>query len=222
MASSTGTLPEEKRPWGQLPEELVLRVLDRRWTRRDSCAVRGTCRRWRSAHDASCKKLRLRNGVTEEVLCSLCGRLPAVTRLHLNLLGAQQPVGAQSLTTVGLHAVGGLNKLTWLNLDDCNVTDKGLQQLTALTALTTLWLVAYLTSEAERDALKAAIPCLTIYYCRRRVERRVRAAPHLVRALSSLPALATLNLLACRKVTAAGVQALRNTTTAPNIHIRQI
>jgi hypothetical protein len=40
-----------------------------------------------------------------------------------------------------------------------------------------------------------------------------------VRALSSLPALATLDLRHCSKVTAAGVQALRSTAAAPNLHI---
>jgi hypothetical protein len=40
-----------------------------------------------------------------------------------------------------------------------------------------------------------------------------------VRALSSLPALTSLDLTLCDNVTAAGVQALRSTTTAPNLHI---
>ena len=38
-------------------------------------------------------------------------------------------------------------------------------------------------------------------------------------ALSSLPALTHLNLRACWKLTAAGVQALRSTTAAPGLHI---
>jgi hypothetical protein len=40
-----------------------------------------------------------------------------------------------------------------------------------------------------------------------------------VRALSSLPALTSLDLRNCNKVTAAGVQALRNTTAAPSLRI---
>ena len=40
-----------------------------------------------------------------------------------------------------------------------------------------------------------------------------------LRAVSSLPSLTFLNLTGCDKVTAAGVQALRNTTAAPNLHI---
>jgi hypothetical protein len=40
-----------------------------------------------------------------------------------------------------------------------------------------------------------------------------------VRALSSLPALTSLDLRGCNKVTAAGVQALRSTTVAPSLHI---
>jgi hypothetical protein len=33
----------------------------------------GWCRRWRDIHDASCKTLWVRDGVTEEVMHSLCG-----------------------------------------------------------------------------------------------------------------------------------------------------
>jgi hypothetical protein len=118
--------------WADLPEELMLKVLDREWTRRDSGAVRGTCRRWRAMHDASCKTLSVRDGVPEEVICSLCGRLPALTTLYL--------YDVQSLTTEGLRAVGGMTTLTWLNLDYSNVTNVGLRELRGLTALSTLYL----------------------------------------------------------------------------------
>jgi Leucine-rich repeat (LRR) protein len=165
--------------WADLPEELMLKVLDElRWWL-DSRAGRGTCRRWRAMHDASCKRLQVRDGVPEEVICSLCGRLPALTRLYLG--------GVKSLTTEGLRAVGGLTTLTWLSLYNSNVTnvglrelrdltaltflglsyssvtDVGLQELTTLTALTQLGVHGCSTSKAGRDALKAAIPGLTIY-----------------------------------------------------------
>ena len=131
-------------------------------------------------HDASCKRLWLRDGVPEEVICSLCGRLPALTILNLMYV--------QSLTTEGLRAVGGMTSLTWLSLNDSfvtnvglrelrgltalsnlylhycpSVTDVGLQELTTLTALTHLELYGCSTSKAGRDALEAAIPGLTIY-----------------------------------------------------------
>jgi hypothetical protein len=167
--------------WADLPEELKLKVLDREWTWRDSGAVRGTCRRWRAMHDASCKTLLVREGVPEEeVICSLCGRLPALTSLNLG--------GVKSLTTEGPRAVGGMTTLTELYLCASNVTnvglrelrgltalstlylpycpsvtDVGLQELTTLTALTVLNVVGCSTSKAGRDALKAAIPGLTIY-----------------------------------------------------------
>jgi hypothetical protein len=45
-SSSTGMLPEEEL-WVELPEELLLKVLDELgWC--DSRAVRATCRRWRA------------------------------------------------------------------------------------------------------------------------------------------------------------------------------
>ena len=40
------------------------------------------------------------------------------------------------------------------------------------------------------------------------------------KAVSNLPAIASLNLIFCRNVTAAGVQALRDTTAAPNLVIK--
>ena len=130
-------------------------------------------------HDASRKTLRVRDGVPEEVICSLCVRLPALTRLDLP--------GVKSLTTEGLRAVGGMTTLTLLDLGASNVTnvglrelrgltalsnlylsycpsvtDVGLQELTTLTALTQLDVRVCSTSKAGRDALKAVIPGLTI------------------------------------------------------------
>ena len=153
--ASTGTLPEEEELWVHLPEELVLRVLEiLGWARRETGAVRGSCRRWRAIHDASCKTLRVRDGVTDEVMHSLCGRMPELTTIDLMLV--------QSLTAEGLSAVGGLTALTTLGLWGCNVTDVGLQELTALTQLTKLWVVGCSTSMAGEDALKAAIPGLSV------------------------------------------------------------
>jgi hypothetical protein len=66
-----------------------------------------------------------------QVICALCGRLPALTSLNLQ--------GVQSLTTEGLNAVGGLTTLTKLDLYNCSgVTDAGLKELRHLTLLTHL------------------------------------------------------------------------------------
>ena len=67
------------------------------------------------------------------------------------------------VTNVGLRELRGLTALTELNLDYCrNVTDVGLQELTSLAALHTLCLLSCSTTKAGRDALKIAIPGLTI------------------------------------------------------------
>jgi hypothetical protein len=131
-SSSTGTLPEEEELWEWLPEELLLKVLDMLWwKRRHARAVRGVCRRWRDIHDASRKTLRIRDGVTDETMHALCGRLPALTTLSLE--------GVRSLTAEGLSAVGGLTSLTSLSLHGCrNVTNVVLQELTTLTSLSLL------------------------------------------------------------------------------------
>jgi hypothetical protein len=64
-------MPEEEL-WEWVPEELLTKVLDRlEWAPRDSGAVRGTCRRWRAAHDAmsytACAERRDGRGVVRAV-----------------------------------------------------------------------------------------------------------------------------------------------------------
>ncbi len=120
-----------------LPDELLLRVLKLvmlRWRGEKHWrgGVRGVSRTWRALHDGACTWLRLRNGVTDEVMHALCGRLPALKFLYLD--------GVTSLTADGLRAVGGLTTLTYLNLGYCNVTDAVLRELRGLTELSELWL----------------------------------------------------------------------------------
>ena len=57
-----------------------------------------------------------------------------------------------------------------------------------------------------------ALTSLDIYGC-------IELTDQTPRAVSSLPSLTFIDLNGCDKVTAAGVQALRNTTVAPNLHI---
>ena len=193
-----------------LPDELLLRVLELvmlRYGRKEwSGAVRGVSRGWRALHDGACSWLQLRNGVTDEVMHALCGRLPALKTLNL--------YGVTSLTAGGLRAVGGLTALTYLDLNGCNVTDAvlrelrdltslsrlslfgctlvtdvGVRELRDLTAITTLYLYGFThvtdvglqhcksltalscvflhgtsTTQAGRNALKAALPALTIHW----------------------------------------------------------
>jgi hypothetical protein len=81
--------------------------------------------------------------------------LPALTSLNLHY--------CHKLTNVGLRELRGLTALTELDFTCCpNVTDVGLQELTSLAALNTLHLLSCSTTKAGRDALKAAIPGLTI------------------------------------------------------------
>ena len=181
-SSSTGTLSDEV-----LPEELLMRVLGHVMLRNRGgglqkwgCAgVRGVSRQWRAVHDGVCQYLRIRHGVTGEVMHALCGRLPALTYLYL--------YEVRSLTVDGLRAVGGLTTLTNLELSYANVTDAvlrelrghteltklclnfcsdvtdvGLKHLESLTALTQLYLFHTSTTQAGRIALKAALPALTI------------------------------------------------------------
>ena len=84
-------------------------------------------------HDGACTFLHVRNGVTDEAMHALCGRLPALKTLILR--------GVKSLTADGLRAVGGLTALTHLDLRSCLiVTDAVLRELRDLTALSALHL----------------------------------------------------------------------------------
>jgi hypothetical protein len=138
MASSSTSALSDEVMWEELPEELLRRVLEHvmlwRWKRR-CCGgvVRGVSRRWRAVHDAACRRLRVRDGITDEGMHALCGRLPALTHLNLNEV--------TSLTEDGLRAVGGLATLSILDVYRCSImTDAVLWELRGLTALTTLYL----------------------------------------------------------------------------------
>jgi hypothetical protein len=119
-----------------LPDELLLRVLEHVMLGRDGKewrgGVRGVSRTWRALHDSACTRLKLHNGVTDEGMHALCGRLPALETLILG--------GATSLTADGLLVVGGLTALTFLYLDYCDVTDAVLRELRGLTELSELYL----------------------------------------------------------------------------------
>ena len=65
---------------------------------------------------------------------------------------------------MGVRELRGLTALTHLSLSGCtNMTDVGLQLLSSLTALNTLYIYNTSTTYAGRNALKAALPALTIH-----------------------------------------------------------
>ena len=135
MASSSST--SALSPCERLPDDLLLRVLKHvmlgwrglMWRG----PVRGVNRKWRALHDGACMWLYVNDGVTDEAMHALCGRLPALTWLSL--------LGVKSLTADGLRAVGGLTALTILNLHNCsNVYGAVLRELRDHTALSELYL----------------------------------------------------------------------------------
>ena len=65
---------------------------------------------------------------------------------------------------MGVRELRGLTALTHLSLSGCtNMTDVGLQHLSSLTALNTLYVSGTSTTQAGKNALKAALPALTIH-----------------------------------------------------------
>ena len=70
---------------------------------------------------------------------------------------------SNNVTDAVLWELRGLTSLTTLYLVDCTeVTDVGLQHLSSLTALTKLSIDGTSTTQAGRNALKTALPALTI------------------------------------------------------------
>ena len=71
--------------------------------------------------------------------------------------------GCSNVTDAVLWELRGLTALTGLSLTSCpHITDVGLEHLASLTALTELYLHGTSTTKTGRDALKAALPALTI------------------------------------------------------------
>jgi hypothetical protein len=100
------------------------------------------------------------------------------------------------VTDVGVRAVSTMPLLASLNLRGCDkITDEAVQAVSSMSALTSLDLGRFhgLSLSQFTDAG--------------------------VLALSRLPALTHLDVTNCYQVTAAGVEALRSTTTAPSLRI---
>jgi hypothetical protein len=91
---------------------------------------------------------------TDAVLRELRG-LIELTRLYLDRCSL--------VTDVGVRELRDLTALTTLGLSSTHVTDTGLQHLTSLTTLSELYLYVTATTQAGRNALKAALPALNIY-----------------------------------------------------------
>jgi hypothetical protein len=179
MASCSTSALSAELMWEELPEELLRRVLGhvmlRRWKRRWCGAVRGVSRRWRAVHDAACQWLRVRDGITDEGMHALCGRLPALTHLRLHEVTSLTEDGlratlneldfrwSSNVTDAVLWELRGHTALTTLDLCDTQVTDVGLQHLSSLATLTTLILGGTSTTQAGQAALKAALPGLHIW-----------------------------------------------------------
>jgi len=210
MASSSST--SALSPCERLPDDLLLRVLEhvmlwlygqKKWRG----PLRGVNRKWRALHDGSCTKLSVRNGIADEVMHALCGRLPALAYLDL--------YGVKSLTSDGLRAVGGLTALTVLNLGACaNVTYMVLRELRGLTALTELNLDTSTVTNVGLRELRGltALTQLSLHGCTNVTNTGLQE-------LRDLPALDTLSLNGCTKLTDTGLQHLSCLTALTELYL---
>jgi hypothetical protein len=149
--------------------------------------VRLVCSGWRNSHDALVTRLTVSRWTTDEGMWLLVRRFPAVVSLEVKgadyyhrgvltndeLWSVPSVTGLAALTFYfsscdkvtdeGLRAVSSLTGLTTLNLSCCKqVTDEGLQALGSLTSLSFIELYGTNVSAAAKQALRTALPNLTI------------------------------------------------------------
>jgi Leucine-rich repeat (LRR) protein len=222
--------PPQQGEWAELPEELMLLVLDRLdWELRESAVVRLTCLRWRNIPDGGCKTLRLCYRATDEMVGALCARLPALTEMELTSRsltdeGLGVVAGLTSLTHLslalclkvsgeGLAAAAGITSLTQLNLSNCpKVTDKGLRAVAGLTGLTDLSLDHCSMVTDKGLSAVAALTSLT---------RLDLAGCSKVTGITvaGLASLAHLNLAGCSKVTNEGLRTVAGLTSLTELNL---
>lgn len=133
LQGATAEREEGASEWAELPEELLLKVLEDglQRSRRESAAVRLTCPRWKRILDGGCRTLQLHQSATDGAVVALCAQLPALTKVDLRW--------ASSLTDDALRAVAALTALSQLKLTGCSeLTDDGLWEIAGLTSLTHL------------------------------------------------------------------------------------
>ena len=201
-------------------------------------AVREVCVGWQAVHDAAVMRLRFERRATDEAVGMLVRRFPAVASVHFMRIGECE---GHEVTDEAVLAVCSLPALTSLNLTECwSVTDEAARAVSErCSALTTLHLTHCegLTDDGVRAASSMRrLSSLSLAGCMQITDQAVLDVSGMialtsldlflcegvsdvgVRALSSLPALTHLDLGLCN-VTAAGVQALRNTTAAPDLRV---
>jgi len=153
---------EDASDWAELPEELLLKVLDDglQRSRRESAAVRLTCPRWKRIHDEGWKTLQLHQSATDGAVSTLCAQLPALTKVDLRW--------ASSLTDDTLRAVAALTALSQLKLTGCSeLTDDGLWEIAGLTTLTHLDLTRLnLLTDSGVQAVAALTSLTSLKLCR--------------------------------------------------------
>jgi len=132
-SSSTSELSDEVM-WEELPDELLLKVLG-------YVMVEYGEKKWYGAVRRVSRRWRaVHDGVCQSLSVD------------------------DGVTDVGVRELRGLTALTELYLEGCtHVTDVGILHLSSLTKLTNLYLGGTSTTQAGRDALKAALPALKVY-----------------------------------------------------------
>ena len=203
-----------------------------------TAVVREVCTGWQAVHDAMVTRLVFKRVMNDEAVGMLVRRFPAVASVQFMRIGECE---GHEVTDEAVLAVCSLPALTSLNLTECwSVTDEAARAVSErCSALTTLHLTHCegLTDDGVRAASSMRrLSSLSLAGCMQITDQAVLDVSGMialtsldlflcegvsdvgVRALSSLPALTHLDLGLCN-VTAAGVQALRNSTAAPDLRV---
>ena len=151
----------------------------------------------------------------------------------------------RELTDDAFTAVSRMPALTSLNLGGCWCMEEGLRAVSEMTALVSLDLSRFWCNDVALAALSGmtALTSRILASCESLTDKSMHTVSGLtsltsldlshdwcfnfnftdagVLTLSSLPALTHLDLSGSNKVTAAGVEAFRNATAAPNLYVEE-
>jgi hypothetical protein len=205
QASSSGQGTTMEEGWGNLPEELLTKVLEDGlgWAREVSRAVRLVSRRWQVIHDGNCTTARASvddNGwaaLTDAALMQVSDKLPRLRCLDLTK--------CREVTDEGLAAA--LNShptLTSLTLSLCyGVTDECMRRVSSSLPMLTSLDLSECRGLSDAGVLQVReLPALTAVNL-----SGCSVTDKGVRAVCELPALTSLDLAWCSNVTDIGMRA---------------
>jgi hypothetical protein len=130
-APRLNTVMEDR--WAEMSEELLAKVMELLEPAgrqegglgfsKPSATVRLVCAGWKAVYDALVTRLVVRRQITDEAMCMLARRFPAVALVKVKGTHGERA----ALTDEGIRSVSSLASLTSFNLSCDKVTDEALR-----------------------------------------------------------------------------------------------